>query len=390
MIFCLLFFVLARTAYILHRLTCKKNQRKSIGHAIHYDILTKFTLFKKYLLGSENLVVKLASGISNIEIGESVIVIPANLIEFIDKSKPTHSIPSPPPSPSQAIGTFPIRSTIFDAQRKIIGEISMAFEMIAYDRVLDMEMLSTQNNMTAIDDDVSTTESTKQQLNDNENNMNQFNLDLKQNIKMNKVRNEQKNVRGRKEIDHQNEESFHRQERISLSSATTKRISGKSKSRNISSPLLNYLTGRPLHAAEETEAVRAMASTSPTESLIDQLSYDLNGLYLPKKPPLTTDSIESNVLKKIDCMRIHVDDLCLSRAGVREILSKANAPNEMSFGSGTFNVSIDFDSILSTIKSPFEMSRTTFASKVTRIFDTSIETFPPGECSVYNHDPIRS
>lgn len=368
----------------------KANQKKSIGHAIQYDILTKLTLFKKYLLRSENLVVKLASDISNIEIGESVIVIPAILFEFIDKSKPTHSIPSP--SPSKAIGTFPIKSAVFDAQQKVIGEISLVFEMIAYDRVfheLDMEKLSTQNIMAAIDDDVLTNEATKRRLNGNgnENNMNQYNLDLK-NIELNKVCNEQKKWT-RREID-QNKKSFLRQERMPLSAAATKRIS--IKSRNISSPLLNYLTGRPLHAAEETEAVRAMASTSPTESLIDQLSYDLNGLYLTKKPTTTTESIESNVLKKIDCMRIHVDNLCLSRAGVREILSKASSSNGMSFGSGTFTVSIDFDSILSISKSPFEMSNTTFSSKVTRIFDTSIETNPPGECSIHIHtqDPIQS
>lgn len=303
------------------------------------------------------MVVKLASGISNIEIGEAVIVIPANLIEFIDKSKSTHSIP-------QAIEKFPIKSFVFDAQQRIIGEIFMDFEIIVYDRVfneMETEMLTSQNSMANVDDVLTIV--TKQQFNGIENNMNQFNLDLK---KMNKVHN------------NQNKSKDKCQERMSLSS-TTKRISSKSK--NISTPLLNYLTGRPLHAAEETEAVRDMASTSPTESLIDQLSYDLNGLYSPKKTTLTSDTIEANVLKKIDCMRIHIYDLCLTRAGIREILLRANAPNEMSFGSGTFTVSIDFDSILSATKSPFEQNNATFSSKVIRIFDTSIETIPPGKCS---------
>lgn len=343
--------------YFPRRLKCKKNQEKSIGqHAIHYDILTKLTLFKKYLRGSENLVVKLASGISNIEIGEAVIVIPQNLIEFIDKSKSTHSI-------RQTVGKFPIKSFIFDTQQKIIGEIFMDFEMTLYDRVLNemnTEISNSQTIMANVDDVLTTVTKQQQQINGIENNMNHFNLDLKKKKHQN---------------NHSNNEKSNRQERMP-SSLTKKRISIKST--NISSSLLNYLTGRPLHAAEEMEAVQAMASTSPTESLINQLTYDLNGLYLPKRTT-QVDSIETNVLKKIDCLRIHIYELCLTRAGIREILSKANAPNEMSFASGSFTVSIDFDSILSATKSPFEQNNATCSSKVARIFDTSIETIPPGK-----------
>lgn len=312
---------------------------------------------------------KLASGISNIEIGEAVIVIPAKLIQFIDKLNSTHSIPQAP------VGKFPIKSIVFDAQQRSIGELFLDFEMIVCDRVfneMEMEILPNQNAMAR--DDGSTTTVTKQHFNGIENNMNQFNLDLKK-IKINHAK--QKKSKNNR-CTNLTETSIHRPEQVPLSSTTTERIS--SKSRNISSTFLNYLTGRPLHPAEETEAVRAMASTSPTESLIDQLSYDMNGLYLPKKSTLS-ESIESNVLKKIDCMRIHVYDLCLSRAGIREILSNGNAPNEMCFGSGTFTVSIDLDSILSANKSPFEVNSTTFSSKITRIFDTSIETIPPGESS---------
>lgn len=302
---------------------------------------------------------KFASGISNIEIGEAITVIPAHLIDFIDKSKSTHSIRQQ----RQLAGKFPIKSSfIFDAQQKIIGEIAMDFEMIMYDRATSQNTLAKNVNV----DGVLTSKVIKQQFNGIENNMNQFNLDLKK-IKMNQVL---KDIC----IDKNNE-------RIPPipSSTATKQIS--SKSTNISSPLFNYLTGRPLRAAEETEAVRAMASTSPTESLIDQLSYDLNGLYVPKKSTTIrmAESHETNVLKKIDCMRIHIYDLCLTRAGIREILSKANAPNEMSFASGSFTVSIDFDSILSAPKSSFQRNNATFSSKITRIFDTSIETIPPGK-----------
>lgn len=345
------------------RLKCKKNQRKSIGHAIDYDILTKFGLFKKYLLGSEQLIVKLASGISNIEIGQAVIVIPIALIEFVDKltsfqHKQTDS------RTTISRRKFPIKSNVFDAQQRVIGKILMDFEMIVYDRIVnEMELQTT----------------TQPQFNGIENNMNH----------VNKMRSRNSNKSTDKlwmHSDNTNSEKSIPNERTPLSSTaisttTTKRIS--SKSVTVPSPLLNYLTGRPLHGAEETEAVQAMASTSPTESLIDQLSYDLNGLYLPKRT-FAKDSIDENLLKKIDCMRIHISDLCLTRAGIREILSKANGTNESAFGSGKFTVSIEFDSILSatTTKSPYENNSATFSSKVIRIFDTSIETIPPGKCAM--------
>lgn len=338
------------------RLECKRNQKKSVGHAIHYDILTKLALFKKYLLGSENLIVKLASGISNIEIGQVVVVIPTKLIEFIDNLKATHRQQSE--SRTSISCKFRITSNVFDAQQKIIGEILMDLEMSVYDRVLnDMEMQT--NELTVA----------QQQFNGIENNMNH----------VNKMR-----CKNRKKLwthsDITNTEKIIPHERMPLSltaaaAATTKRIS--SKSTNVPSSLLNYLTGRPLHAAEETEAVRAMESTSPTESLIDLLSYDLNGLYLPKAT--TATNVDANLLKKIDCMRIHINDLCLTRAGIREILSNAHTASEMSFGSGTFTVSIDFDSILSATatKSPYEKRDTKLSSNVIRIFNTSIETVPP-------------
>lgn len=328
------------------RLKNKKQSRKSFGHAIHYDILTKLTLFRNYLRSSESVEVKFSSGISNIEIGRSNIPIPAELIEFLDRQ-----------SSSKKVKKFRRRCHIYNAQQKMMGELLVEYGLSLYDRTLNESEFDEK-----IDDKLLTTNG-----DEIENDMNHFNLDLeinspsKKSVHKTKCKSKSpyKNVNSEKLLE-------------KLSSSSTKRLSSKS---GVSSSLMNYLTGRPLAEVEENEARQAMMSTSPTESLIEFLSNDLNDLYLPKK----INDTELNVLKKIDCLRIQVQDLCLTRAGTREILSN-NALIESSFSSGTFTVDVDLDSILST-KSPFERNHK-FTSKVTRIFSSSIESLPP--CKLIN------
>lgn len=331
--------------FFFSRLKNKKQQRKSFSHAIHYNILTKPSLLRNYLRScpSHGVEVKFVSGISNIFIGRADIPIPLELIEFIDQ---------------QSVGSiqkgkkFRKRCHIFNAQNKIMGELLVEYECTLYDRIMsETEMAS----------EILPNKSQTKPIVEIENDMNHFNSDLGLiPISPSKKSHKKKSKSPRKKI---NTEQLVDQ----LPTLNTKRLSSTSTS---ASTLLNYLTGRPLAQIEENEAVKAMQSTSPTESLIDLLSYDLNGLYLPKK----SNDAELTVLKKIDCLRVQVYDLCLTRAGIREILSK-NATNESaSFSSGTFTIDIDLDSVLST-KSPFEKNNV-FTSKVTRIFDTSIETLP--------------
>lgn len=322
----------------------KKNLRKSLGHAIHYNISTKLTLFRNYLRSSQSVEVKFSSGISNIDIGRADLPIPVELIEFLDKQ----SHPS-----ADKTKKFRKKCYIFNAKSKIMGELLVEYDLILYDRMRDES--DADSGMMA-----SKTFMHKQKV-EIENDMNQFNLDLDLDLDLdlNSLKKKSKTKSPHKRINTDK----------SISTPNTKLLSTKTA---IPSPLLNYLTGRPLADDEKNKAVNAMRSTSPTESLIDLLSYDLNGLYLSKK----ANDAELNVLKKIDCLRIRVYDLCLSRAGTREILSKT-AINEASFSSGTFTVDIDLDSILST-KSPFEKNMM-FTSKVTRIFSSSIESLPSSE-----------
>lgn len=317
--------------------------KKSFGHVIHYNILTKLSLFKSYLLSSEIVQVKFSSGISNIEIGAANIPIPIELTEFIDQ----HSVHS-----SRTAAKYRKRCQIFNSLDKVIGEILVDYEMLLYDRVL---------NEAEMDSELSTSKCSYKPNVGIENNMNQFNSSLSS-VKINKS---PKKKSKPKSPDKRSDDAKRLLEKVPIPSS--RQLSIKSSK---SSPLLNYLTGRPLGAIEENEAFKAMESTSPTESLIDLLSSDFNGLYLPKK----TDDTEANILKKIDCLRVHIHDLCLTRAGTREILSK-NAPNETSFSSGTFTIDMDIDTILVS-KSPFEKNAT-FTSKVTRIFSSSVETMPP-------------
>lgn len=324
------------------RLKNKKHQKKSFGHVIHYDILTKLALFKSYLQSSESIELKFSSGISNIDIGKANIPIPIELIEFID-GKLVHC--------TKKVGRIRKRTHIFSAQHKKMGEVLLDFDLMLYDRVIsEAEMTKEISSNKCMDSGIEI-----------ENDMNHFNLDLE--LKRSAQKIYKKNAKIKSPPKQRNAEKSPEE----LSKLNSKRLSGTN---TMPSPLLNYLTGRPLGKFEETEAVKAMKSTSPTESLIDLLSFDLNGLYLPKK----TDDTESKILQKIDCLRVHVFDLCLTRAGTREILSNY-APNEASFSSGTFTVDVDIDTVLTT-KSPFEKSAL-FTSKVTRIFSSSIETLPP-------------
>ncbi|XP_031632072.1 uncharacterized protein LOC116346267 [Contarinia nasturtii] len=340
------------------KLKNEKQLKKSFGNVIQYNILTKLTLFRNYLRSSESIEVKFSSGISNIEIGHTNIPIPVELIKFLDQNT-SHSV--------EKVKKIRRRCHIYNAQQKIMGEILMEYGLTLYDRVLSEGEIDNK-----IDDKIFSIN--EKQCVEIENNMNHFNLDLdpsSQSMKKSmhktkfKVKSPHKKMNAENVLD-------------KMASSKTKRLS--SKSRRISSPLMNYLTGRPLAEVEENEARQAMASTSPTESLIDLLSNDLNGLYIPRN----MNDIELKLLKKIDCLRIQVYDLCLTRAGTREILSK-NALNETSFSSGTFTVDVDLDSILST-KSSFEKNNM-FMSKVTRIFSSSIESLPP--CIAFNRSSVH-
>lgn len=329
--------------------------RKSFGHVIRYNILTKPTLFRNYLISAERIEIKFTSEISNIDIGKATVPIPIELIGLIDQKLP-HSAKS-----------LKIRKKchIFNGQNRNMGELLIDYDLQLYDRISNQHEIGNGVRLQKFC-------CSEQQKISTENDMNQFNLELDLDFikhstkKTHKKKSKSKSSHGTK---------GKLLEKVPTSD--TKRLLSIS---TIPSPLLNYLTGRPLGKAEESAAIKAMESTSPTESLMDMLSFDLNGLYLPKK----TDNAESKALQKIDCLRIHVYDMCLTRAGTREILSK-NALNETSFSSGTFSIGVDLDSIL-CLKSPFEKN-VTLASKVTRIFSSSIETLPPSKFLFFTLPP---
>lgn len=306
-------------------------------------------LFKNYLQSSESVDIKFSSGISNIDIGLASVPIPNELIAFIDNKSIQNT---------KKVGKFYTKSFIFNTNNKKMGEVLIDYDLVLYDRVMDeakmnKEMVSNNNFIDSVI------------MSGIENDMNQSNLKSellhssakKDHKKNTKIKLPQNDRNSKKSLD-------------KLSTLSSTSLSSSNPKSQMT--LLNYLRGRPLERFEENEAVKAMESTSPTESLIDLLSFDLNGLYLPKK----TNDDESKILQKIDCIRVHVNDLCLTRAGTREILSN-HAFNENSFSSGTFSMDVDMDTVLST-KSPFEKS-IGFTSKVTRIFSSSIEAVPPSE-----------
>lgn len=329
----------------IFRLKTKQQLKKSFGHVVHYNILTKLALFKRYLISAENIEVKLCSGTSNVDIGQAICPIPFALNKFIDEST------------TKAVGKFRSKCHILNAQNRIMGEIVVDYELALYDRI---------RNGTEVDKEIITNTCSSNGI---ENDMNHFNLDLVKSLK-NPHNKKSKRKSPNKRFDEQKTQSK-RTESLAALIPTSVSSSKQLTSKSSSSSLFDYLTGQPLAASEESVAIKEMESTSPTQSLVDLLSFDLNGLYQKK---ITNN--EQAILQKIDCLRIHVYELCLTRAGIREILSQ-NAVSEFSFSSGTFTVEIALDSILNT-KSPFE-KKNCFTSKVTRIFSSSVEAVPPSK-----------
>lgn len=102
--------------------------------------------------------------------------------------------------------------------------------------------------------------------------------------------------------------------------------SGHISSRNT----INFLTGRQMTKQQEIDALQELKYVSPTNSLIETLSENI--LKVPKTFSFENNCsggrrTEENVCNKIDSIKIYIDSLVLSKAGIREV--KASVKNDL-------------------------------------------------------------
>lgn len=298
-----------------------RNNGRTTGddRVIHYSILTKLKLFKNYLASSGSIELHFTSATSNIQIGRATIPIPMHLIKFIDKHQ-TDKMPK--------MRTFRTNCQIFNGQNKTIGNVTLDYDLILCDGPdIDKAFCEIENDVNRM------------------------------NIVSPKVKIlPDKKAKMKKSMEKKSIETPQAPSSVKVSSKNP-------------SPLLDYLTGRSLADHEKYQAIESMVTTSPSESLIDLLSSDLDCLYMEKEQP----KINLNNSNQIDSIRTHIYELSLTRAGVREILNE-NGINHTSYSSGTFIVDINLSSAMeSTV---YDMG-TTFISEVSHVFTSTSDCLPP-------------
>lgn len=284
--------------------------------------MTKLKLFKSYLARSGGVELHFTSGTSNIPIGIAIAPIPMQLIESIDNNRQTKST-------IKMRKRFSSKCHINNSQNKLIGNITIDYDLLLCSRPINesefnCEIFSNANEY------------------EHENDLNHINV-VKRNAVISPKDNKRKTKKSIVEI------------------PKSVKMSSKDPHPN---PVMDYLTGRTLTDHEKDRAIKAMETISPSESLIDLLTIDLDCLSLQrphKKPSFAFSSFDH-----IDSIRTHIYELTLTRAGVREILNENG-----SYTSGSFVVDVNLDSNVSTDIG------TTFVSEVSHIFTSIPDSLPP-------------
>lgn len=275
-------------------------------------------LFKSYLARSGGVKLRFTSGTSNIPIGSAIAPIPMQLIESIDNYQTKSMI--------EMRKRFSSKCCINNSQNKLIGNITIDYDLLLCSRPIDESEFNSETFSNA---------------NENENNLNHINV-VKRNAAILPKDKKRKTKKSIVEI------------------PKSVKMSSKDPHPN---PLMDYLTGRALTDHERDRAIKAMETISPSESLIDLLTIDLDCLSFQrpnKKPSSALSSFDH-----IDSIRTHIYELTVTRAGVREILNENG-----SYSSGSFVVDVNLDSNVSTDIG------TTFVSEVSHIFTSQPDSLP--------------
>lgn len=281
------------------------------SNIIHYKILTKLKLFKNYLARSGGVELRFTSGTSNIPIGRATTPIPMQLIESIDKHQTESTI---------KMQKFRSNCPITNSQNKIIGKITIDYDLLLSSRPIDESEFNCEFFPNATENDLN-------------------HINVITNRKMDLPRDK-------------------KEKKLFVEIPKSVKMSTKYPYPN---PLMDYLTGRTLTDHERDRAIKSMDTISPSESLIDMLTIDLDVLSLQRP-----HKKRSSKFGQVDSIRTHIYELTLTRAGIREILNENG-----SYSSGSFIVDVNLDAKVSMDVG------TTFISDVSHIFTSMSDCLPP-------------
>lgn len=297
------------------------------NNVVHYNILTKLKLFRNYLISSDGIELRFTTGISNITIGSAIVPIPEHLIKFIDKNQLSERI-------VKSRKTH-IKCKIINSHKKIIGHVNVSFDLIISNSAISEKEL----NHSAI-----ATVST-----------NQHEIDI-----------ENKPIAASKLKKSKKEKNYLKKTATMIESLKSIKISSKNQ---MASPFIEYLSGKMLDDYDKDRIMKSMEQISPSESLIDLLTVDLDCLYGNQ-----LDKLHLKQSNQIDSVRLNIYELNLTKAGVREILNEDGC-NHNIFTSGTFIVDVVLESATIKTDSIVCNAGTTFVSEVSNIFTSDV--LPP-------------
>lgn len=326
---------------------CRKRCKSATKNCLNYKILTKLKLFKEYLLLSKSIKLKFSSSISNVYIGRATVSIPTDLVKFLD-------------SKTSKVAKFATNCQIYNSQQEAIGDIVVQFQLSLSEGPHSYKSESIAEAI--LNEDVMC----QAEVENNKNKPN-FIGNAHSHLSAHKSKAKKKSPIARKRNESDNNTTM-----LSPANLLVPPIPKSSTKLSIKdfkpSPLMNYLTGQPLLTDEEIVALDAMRSASPTESLMDILSFDLDCL---KKPRKQATKVDFSSLNRIDSIRVNICEVNLLKAGVREILH-GNGMGRTSFASGTFIVDVKVEAAPSNELTPTKCVH--FESKATRIFSSYIDS----------------
>lgn len=226
----------------------------STPSVVNYNILTKFDLFKSYLLSCEPIEIKLTSVKTNLQIGTCFVPISKRILNSTEKR-------------------IEVKNSyqIFSPRNINLGEIVLNFKInfiessseIGYQKRLFQDSSETSTDRTS------------------------------------------------------SKLFVHKIPDLNLGSPMK---SFRVLQRSDRSSVINYLTGRKMSRNEETKALKEICEISPAGSLIEALNE------IEETPRCTFDLPEEiNYTKMIDSVKISINNLCLTKAGTREISVKKGA-----------------------------------------------------------------
>lgn len=235
---------------------------QSTPHVVNYNILTQFDLFKSYLLSCEPIEIKLTSVKTNLQIGTCFVPISKKILNSSEKTIEVKNSYQIFSPRNLSLGDLLLNLKINFIESSSSSEIGYQKKLFQAER--DSSELSTDRDRSSSDRML-----------------------------------------------------IHKIPDLNLG---TPMKSFRVLQRSDRSSVINYLTGRKMSRNEETKALKEICSISPAGSLMEALNE------IDESPRCSFEiPDEINYTKMIDSVKIFLNNLSLTKAGIREMSFKKGA-----------------------------------------------------------------